>query len=218
MADPHGAEASWHEPATPFQEERDRKKKESTMRNSELMLDVSQINELELAFHRSGYTNGEIKKLCEGNILADVRSILRGFAEIRVFENVIDCDADPFVPPGAEIVAHRKGGLVIWDPKNVILHWTKSQKEKLSCIAYEIRDQLFMNDKPIVNACVLDRLLEFPELVPVQFNGTEPAFWGTVYRDLQSSEQFVQCFTGGARARLYLHEPTGEPAVFHIKQ
>lgn len=52
------------------------------MRNLET-LDVGQANELKLAFRRTGWTNEEIKRLCEGNTLAEVRDVLLGRAEIK---------------------------------------------------------------------------------------------------------------------------------------
>ena len=49
---------------------------------SDLMLDVGQANELKLAFRRAGYESAEVKTLCEGNILAQVREVLLGLAHI----------------------------------------------------------------------------------------------------------------------------------------
>jgi hypothetical protein len=49
---------------------------------SNLMLDVDQAGELKAAFRRNDWTNGQIKKLCEGDILAKVRLVLEGTAEI----------------------------------------------------------------------------------------------------------------------------------------
>jgi len=42
------------------------------------MLDVGLANELKLAFRRAGYTSEDIKRLCEGDILADVRRVFFG--------------------------------------------------------------------------------------------------------------------------------------------
>jgi hypothetical protein len=54
--------------------------KETTV--SDLMLDVDQAGELKAAFRRGDWTNGQIKKLCEGNILSQVRQVIEGKAEI----------------------------------------------------------------------------------------------------------------------------------------
>lgn len=49
---------------------------------SNLMLDVDQAGELKAAFRRHDWTNAEIKRLSEGDILARVRSVIRGQAKI----------------------------------------------------------------------------------------------------------------------------------------
>ena len=77
---------------------------------SDLMLDVGQANELKLAFRKANYTNDDIKRLCEGNVLADVRSVLLGHAEVKLVEHVIDLDADPFVPNNWKVEKHQHGG------------------------------------------------------------------------------------------------------------
>lgn len=51
---------------------------------SELMLDVGQANELKMAFRRHGYAAEDVKKLGEGDFLAQVLLIIRGRAEIIV--------------------------------------------------------------------------------------------------------------------------------------
>lgn len=96
---------------------------------SDLMLDVGQANELKLAFRRADWSNDDIKRLCEGSILADVRSVLRGHAAINVVEHVIDCDADPFVPDGHSVEEHQKGGSFRWnkDAQKDALYPSKSQ-------------------------------------------------------------------------------------------
>ncbi|HDZ85654.1 MAG TPA: hypothetical protein ENH35_03860 [Candidatus Moranbacteria bacterium] len=54
--------------------------KEATM--SDLMLDVDQAGELKSAFRRGDWTNAEIKKLSEGNVLTHVRQVVLGNAKI----------------------------------------------------------------------------------------------------------------------------------------
>jgi hypothetical protein len=57
--------------------------KGGTTMDKELMLDVGQANELKLAFRRAGYTNAEIKKLCEGDLLAQLLPLVKGVAEVK---------------------------------------------------------------------------------------------------------------------------------------
>jgi hypothetical protein len=49
---------------------------------SDLMLDVDQAGELKAAFRRGDWTNAEIKKACEGDVLANFRDVLLGRAQI----------------------------------------------------------------------------------------------------------------------------------------
>jgi hypothetical protein len=49
---------------------------------SDLMLDVGQANELKLAFRKAGYEASDVKKLCEGHLLAQVLQVLLGNASI----------------------------------------------------------------------------------------------------------------------------------------
>lgn len=51
---------------------------------SDLKLDVDQAGELKAGFRRADWTNAEIKLLCEGDILAKVRQVICGRAEIVV--------------------------------------------------------------------------------------------------------------------------------------
>lgn len=50
--------------------------------DTELMLDVGQAQELKLAFRKHGWTNAEIKRLSEGDLLAQVLMVMRGQAVI----------------------------------------------------------------------------------------------------------------------------------------
>jgi len=66
--------------------------------NNDLMLDVSQAEELKFAFRRNNWTNKDIKVLSEGDILGKVLKVIKGQAEIKPIEYLIDCDADPLCP------------------------------------------------------------------------------------------------------------------------
>lgn len=156
---------------------------------SELMLDVSQAHELKMAFRRANYSNGEIKQLCEGNILADVRNVLLGHASITVMEHMIDCDAAPFIPSGWKVEKHQKGGQFKWDTGQVALYLSKFQKNGV-IEGNKLRKEL--EGKPVLNACVLDYLLAHPHLIPEEWKGNAVFFWGTIYRD-SDGNLFVRC-------------------------
>ena len=145
-----------------------------------LMLDVGQAEELKLAFRRNGWNNAAIKTLSEGSILTDVLKIIKGQAEIKIIEHPIDCDATPFIPNGWSVKEHKKGGMFKFNPKKISLHLSKKQK-KGSIEGNDLRKEL-ANQPPVLNANVLDYLLDYPELIPEEWKGKYIFFWGTIYR------------------------------------
>ena len=149
------------------------------MSANELMLDVSQAAELKLAFRRNGWNNAEIKTLSEGDILAKVLQVIKGQAEIKVIERLIDCDAAPFVPDGWSVEEHKKGGSLKFDSSKISLYLSKKQK-KGTIGGHDLREELA--NKPVMNANVLDYLLAHPELIPESWKGKAIFFWGTIYR------------------------------------
>jgi len=161
-------------------------KKEATM--SDLMLDVDQASELKAAFRRHGWTNKEIKWLCEGGILRDVREVIVGRAEIKTIPHLIDCFSQPYVPEGYSVETHRQYGEYRWNPKHVEL-----------CVPVEkggrnTGDQFRKNllHKQVLNANVLDHLLAHPELIPNEWKGEVAGlpymifFLGTTYKDCEN--------------------------------
>jgi hypothetical protein len=70
------------------------------------LLDVGQANEFKLACRRNDFTPEDLKWLCEGDNLANVRRVRLGHAAITVPEHLIDCDANPFTPNGWKVEEH----------------------------------------------------------------------------------------------------------------
>jgi len=168
---------------------------------SDLMLDVGQANELKLAFRRADFSNDDIKRLCEGTVLAGVRNVLRGHAAINVVEHVIDCDADPFNPwtkDGWTVEEHQKGGQWKFDAKEIELFLSGNQKGDKYVEGNKLRKELAK--KPVFNANVLDYLLANPHLIPEEWKQDEQGntryifFWGTVYRD-RLGRLYVRCLS-----------------------
>jgi len=164
---------------------------------SDLKLDVDQAGELKAAFRRSDWTNEEIKKLCEGNILAEVRQVIEGNAEIKTLEHVIDCDANPFVPNNWTIEEHQKSGMFKWDPAQVKLYLSESQSKGKAIGGHDLRKDL--RGKPVMNACIRDYLLAHPELIPDSWKGKYIFFWGTIYRDSDGDLCVRDLYLGGDR-------------------
>jgi len=152
--------------------------------SNDLMLDVGQANELKLAFRRADYSNDDIKRLCEGNVLADVRRVLLGHAAINVVEHVIDCDTQPFVPDDWSVEEHQKGGAFKWDKETQkdALYLSKGQAGSKYIEGNKLRKELSDKSTPVLNANALDYLLANPHLIPEEWKGKYVFFWGTVYR------------------------------------
>ena len=156
--------------------------------SNDLMLDVGQANELKLAFRRADYSNDDIKRLCEGNVLADVRRVLHGYASIvaieAIIDHIIDCNAYPFIPDGSTVEEHQKGGVFRWDKdaQKDALYLSKGQAGSKYIGGNELRREFWDKSTPVLNANVLDYLLANPHLIPKEWEGKCVFFWGTVYR------------------------------------
>lgn len=150
---------------------------------SDLRLDVSQAHELKLAFRRAGWTNADIKKSCEGDMLFRILPVVRGHAEIKLIEHLIDLDADPYVPDGWKVERHIKGGSFQFDPEQVAFYLSEKQK-KGTIRGHDLKKEL--EKKPVFNANLLDYLLAHPDIIPDEWKRNEFRiifFWGTEYRD-----------------------------------
>ncbi len=117
---------------------------------------------------------------------------LRNGARVQIIGNVIDCDAASFVPKGWSVEEHRKGGQFAWDPGKVSLYLSESQKNGSVISGNKLRKEL--QDKPVLNANVLDYLLEHPELIPEEWKGKYIFFWGTIYRGSDGG-LYVRCLS-----------------------
>lgn len=150
--------------------------------DTELMLDVGQANEFKLALRRNGWTNADVKRLCEGDVLATLLPVIRGTAEVLVRRHLIDASASPFLPEGWRgVEEHRKMGEITWDPTKVTLHLSANQEGGQVIKGHDLRKEL--SGLPVMNACVLDYLLAHPELIPESWKGKYIYFWGTIYRN-----------------------------------
>jgi hypothetical protein len=91
---------------------------------------------------------------------------------------VINLEADPFVPNGWAVEEHKMGGLFDFGKSKIELFRTKKQQ----CgyvVGYNLREELAR--EPVLNANVLDYVIEHPEFIPEDWKGKYVFFWGTVY-------------------------------------
>ena len=98
--------------------------------------------------------------------------------------HVIDCGAPPFVPSGWKVLRHdTTRERLHWNPKQIELHLTPSQKTDIHAEARTVLSELRLT--PVLNANVLDYLLSHPLLIPKEWRegDKEILFWGTVYVD-----------------------------------
>ncbi len=140
---------------------------------------IGAMNQLSDALEAAGFTSEDVTKLKQFGDLRGIKDILLGHAEIKAIENLIDCDADPFVPNGWSVVEHKKGGQLKWNPAEIELFLSKNQKNGKVINGSNLRKELA--DKPVLNANVLDYLLANPHLIPQEWKGKNIFFWGTVY-------------------------------------
>lgn len=147
---------------------------------SDLMLDVSQAAELKMAFRRGNWTNEQIKRLSEGDLLTQVRKVILNLSVIKDIEHWIDCDAKPFAPDKLKVEEHRPGGQWKFDLQKISFYLSESQKNG-DISAGDLRKKL--KNKPVLNANVLDYLLARPELIPEEWKNKRIFFWGTIYRN-----------------------------------
>ncbi len=102
----------------------------------------------------------------------------------------IDCDDDPYIPDGVRVEEHHKGGRFIWSPVVVMLFLSEEQQNGRVIKSDKLRKEL--EDKPGLNANVLDFLLRHEHLIPKEWKGKYVFFWRTVYRD-RGDDLLVRC-------------------------
>ncbi|MBU2082042.1 hypothetical protein KKH14_01295 [Patescibacteria group bacterium] len=122
-------------------------------------------------------------------------------------KNIINCNADPFVPEGWTVEKHEKGGQLEWNPANVELYPLCAQKSGRTG-GKELLEEL--TGKPVLNANVLDYLYahQWSYNIPkVEEWRTERGgekiifFWGTIYRDSDGHPCVRSLYYGGGDGR-----------------
>lgn len=116
-----------------------------------------------------------------------VQQLLSGNMELKVINHIIDCDKQPLIPyDGWKVEEHIKGGQFTWNPEKVKLFLSVNQKDGKSIEGNKLRKEL--KDEPVMNANLLDYLLDHPNLIPEEWKVDEKGntryvfFWGTIYR------------------------------------
>jgi len=129
-----------------------------------------------------------LRRVDEGTIpfaraFADAQLLVEG----KTFQpHIIDYDADPYLPADWKGVEyHKKGGMFEWNPAKVYLHLSPNQQNGKTTKGNNLRKEL--KNEPVLNANVLDYLLDHPELIPEEWKDKAVFFWGTIYRNSDGS-------------------------------
>lgn len=139
-------------------------------------LDDERISALAIALYKNGWSPEEIDALADDNVLFRVREVIGASGDAAV-----ESASWPFVPQGWTIEAHVFHRRFDWDPGMTLLHYADDQTVVGGIIGHDLRKLLA--GKPVLNASVLDFLLERPHLIPSSWKAALVHFWGTVYRD-----------------------------------
>ena len=139
-----------------------------------------QTHQLMEALKAAGFSRGDVSKLGQFEKLSEIRGVLKGLSEIVPIGFIIDCNADPFIPPDYGVVEHQKGGKFEWDLSKIILFLTGKQKSG-EVEGNKLREEL--KSQPVLNANALDYLLAHPQLIPEEWKSKSVFFWGTIYHD-----------------------------------
>jgi hypothetical protein len=159
---------------------------------------IGQMNQLGDALEAAGFTPGDVTMLKSFPMLGGFIDVLNGRAKIM---HTIDCDADPYLPCGCTIMEHNKGEQLEW-PIKVELYLSENQRQGRFIVGHELRKELA--GKPVLNAVVLDFLLEHPEFIPYEWQNKTVLFWGTIYRN-QNYRLFVRGLYGDNETTVWLY-------------
>ena len=176
--------------------------------SNDLMLDVGQANELKLAFRRAKWTNENVKRLCETTLLADIQSVLYGYGMVQPVEHRINCMANPLSERELEAkghkssvcfqtnfkaVEHRLRPSIKWLPDCISLYQSEPQRNGKSVKSLELLNDLA--GKSVMNACILDHLLDYPLIIPDNWRDKTIYFWGTLYTTSRAETEYryVRC-------------------------
>ena len=109
-------------------------------------------------------------------------------SKVKTDQHVIDCDADPYIPDGWSVKEHKKGGQLTWDLGRIELMLKLNGENFVE--GDKLRKRL--KGEKVLNANVLDYLLEHLELIPEEWEGKDVFFRETTYCD-SDGDLCVRC-------------------------
>lgn len=169
-----------------------------------------QAAELDFAFERNGYTSKNVKKMSQGNILAELLPVLNGYAEVVWHRHIIDLSVPcklPFAdakhvyvraPKSGVVELERRGDRLYYDGKVIDLLLSEKQNSDDGIIGRELCEELETRGGNL-GGNILDHLVVHPELWPeswkmdAQRKRIYVSFWGDIFCDPDGS----LCVRGG---------------------
>ncbi|MDO8516116.1 MAG: hypothetical protein Q7S28_02600 [bacterium] len=160
---------------------------------------AGEIQDVEFALARNGYTHALVKKLIKGDTLSFVREVLEGRAEICRIDRLtgkqstvgseteknlltVDYSVKPSLV-NLRLESHvSRTDTVIIDPAKIDLAVMLSSGEG-SISGKENQKRLKASGKTLLDVRVMEELLKHPELIPDSWKGKYVFFWGTIFRD-----------------------------------
>ncbi|MFA5163387.1 MAG: hypothetical protein WC441_02545 [Patescibacteria group bacterium] len=146
------------------------------------------FREIEKRLHKGVLDFSEVLNVLQYVIIEDKSARCLSFvndpSKIEHPKHLIDTDAAPLIPiDGWSVRSHIGHGLWAWDPSLLELFYSKKQEKNLSEDGDELREIIGkIKRKIVLNANVLDYLLEHRELIPESWKMGRVLFWGTIYR------------------------------------
>ena len=114
--------------------------------------------------------------------IALVRDLLKEIPEAKEANFTIDCDAEPYAPEGSVVVYHQEDGIIKWTKSLISLYLSREQRDRKLIEGRRLREALEgAKGWRVLNANVLDFLLEHPELIPEEWKHQHVYFLGTIY-------------------------------------
>lgn len=94
---------------------------------------------------------------------------------------IIDGDANPFIPEGKKVKQHLKIGQIRWNKEAQKGALFLSEGQKDNCYIKGSKIPWELPTMQILNANVLDYLLKNQHLIPEEWKEKKVCFWGTIY-------------------------------------
>jgi hypothetical protein len=114
-----------------------------------------------------------------------VQKVSQGVSSAKIyllglFNRKIDTNPDPFTPEGLGVSLHVGHGNIVWDMKNIKpLRISDGQLSESGITGHQLLEEIKLVG--VMNASVLDWLVNNKYYIPQKWQGKKIFFWGTLY-------------------------------------